>query len=83
MNFQDDIFSVPIDNFKDHKVLVFDLISMQYATEDVPCPELAGEPLKLGLTFNFPLEHLTVLIVLGEQTTSVAVYNMAVVGKYV
>ena len=28
-NFQDDTFSIPIDNFKDHYVLVFDLTSMQ------------------------------------------------------
>ena len=26
MNFQDDIPSIPIDNFKDHYVLVFDFI---------------------------------------------------------
>ena len=32
MNFQDDISSIPIDNFKDHYVLVFDLTSMQDAT---------------------------------------------------
>ena len=28
MNFQDDISSIPIDNFKDHSVLLFDLISI-------------------------------------------------------
>ena len=31
-NFQDDIPSIPIDNFKDHYVLVFDLTSMQDAS---------------------------------------------------
>ena len=35
MNFQDDIPSIPIDGFKDHYVLVFDLTSMQDATEVV------------------------------------------------
>ena len=34
MNFQDEIPSIPIDNFKDHYVLVFDLTSMQDATEN-------------------------------------------------
>ena len=34
MNFQDDIPTVPTDNFKDHYVLVFDLTSMQDATEN-------------------------------------------------
>ena len=33
MNFQDDIPSILIDDFKDHYVLVFDLTSMQNATE--------------------------------------------------
>ena len=33
MNFQDDIPSIPIDNFKDHYVLVFDFTSIQDATE--------------------------------------------------
>ena len=34
INFQDDIPCIPIDNFKDHYVLVFDLSSMQNATEN-------------------------------------------------
>ena len=33
INFQDDIPSIPIDDFKDHYVLVFDLTSMQDAIE--------------------------------------------------
>ena len=47
MNFQDDIPSIPIDNFKDYYVLVFDLTSMQDATENCHYPELVGEPLTL------------------------------------
>ena len=54
MNFQDDIPSIPIDKFKDHYVLVFDLTSMQEATKNCHYPELVGEPLKLKLIF-FPL----------------------------
>ena len=53
MNFQDDIPSVPFDNFKDHYVLVFDLTSMQDATENCHYPELVGEPLRLELNFYF------------------------------
>ena len=34
MNFQDDIRSIQIDDFKDHCVLVFDLTSVQEATEN-------------------------------------------------
>ena len=81
MNFQDDIPSIPIDNFKDHYVLVFDLTSMQDATENCHYPKLVGEPLRLGLNFTFPLEHVTELFVLGERMPSVAVDKFVVVGK--
>ena len=81
MNFQDDIPSIPIDNFKNHYVLVFDLTSMQDATENCHYPELVGEPLRLELNFTFPLEHVTELIVLGERMSSVALDKCGVVGK--
>ena len=83
MSFQDDIPSIPIDDFKDHKVLVFDLTSMQDATENFHYPELVGEPLRLELNFTNPLENVTELIVLGEQISSVAVDKFDVVGKNV
>ena len=34
MHFQDDALSIPIDDFKDHNVLAFDLNSMQDAVEN-------------------------------------------------
>ena len=80
MNFQDDILSIPIDNFKDHYVLVFDLSSMQDATENCHYPELVREPLRLELNFTFPLEDVTELIVLGERMSSVTFDNF-VAGK--
>ena len=83
MNFQDDIPSIRIDNFKDHYVLVFDLTSMQDDTENCHCPELVGEPLRLELNFTFPIEHVTELIVLGERMSSVADDKFGVVGKNV
>ena len=83
MNFQDDIPSIPIDDFKDHYVLVFDLSSMQDATENCHYPELIAEPLTLELNFTNPLENVTELIVLGERMSSVAVDKSGVVGKNV
>ena len=81
MNFQDDIPSIPIDNFKDHYVLVFDLTSMQDATENCHYTELVGEPLRLELIFTFLLENVTELIVLGERMSSVAVDKVGVGGE--
>ena len=68
-SFQDDIPSIPIDNFKDHYLLVFDLTSMQDATENCHYPELVGEPLRLELNFIFHLEQVAELIVLRVPTT--------------
>ena len=81
MNFQDNIPSISIDNFKHRYVLVFNLTSMQEATENFLHPELVGEPLRLELNFTLPLEHVTELIVLGERMSSVAVDKFGVVGK--
>ena len=81
MNFRDDIPSIPIDRFKEHYVLVFDLTSMQDATENCHYPKLVGEPLRLELNFTFLLAHVTELIVLGERISSVAVDKFGVVGK--
>ena len=65
MNFQDYIPSIPVDNFQDHYVLVFDLTSMQDATEHCHYPELVGVPFRLELNFDTALEHVTEVIVLG------------------
>ena len=81
MNFQDDIPSIPIDKFKDHYVLLFELTSMQDATENCHYPERVGEPLRLELNFAFLLEHVTELSVLRERFSSVVVDKFGVVGK--
>ena len=81
MNFQDDIPSIPIDDFKYHNVLVFDLISMQDGTENCHYPELVGETLRLNLNFSHPLENVTELIVLSERLSSVVVDKFGVVER--
>ena len=81
MNFQDDIPSIPIDKFKDHYVLVYDLTSMQDATENCRCGQLAGEPQRLELNFTYHVEHVTEFIVLGERTSSVEGDKFSACGK--
>ena len=80
MNFQGDMPSIAIDDFKDHYVLVFDLTSMQDPTQKCHYPGLVGEPQRLELNFTFPPEHVTELIVLWERMSSVAVDKFGVVG---
>ena len=81
MKIHGDFSSIPIDNFKDHYVLVFHVTSMQYARENCHYPELLGEPLRLELNFTFPLETVTELIVLREWKSSVAIDKFDVLGK--
>ena len=83
MNFQHDLPSIPIDDFKDHYALVVDLISMQEATENCHYPEVVGEPLRVELNFTHPLENVAELIALGERMSSVAVGQFGVVEKNV
>ena len=83
MNFQYDIPSISIDDFKDHSVLMFDLTSMQDATENCHYCEFVGEQLRMELNFTHPLENVTELIVLDEQMSSLAVDKFGVVGKNV
>ena len=81
MNFQDDISSLAIINFKDHCVLVFDLTSMQDATENFHYPERVGVTLRPELNFTFALKHVTELIVLGKRMSSISVDKLGVVRK--
>ena len=81
MNFEDEITSNPVDNSKTHYVLVFDLTSMQDATEHCHYPEVIGEPLRLELYFSSPLENVTKVIVLDEGMSFVAVDKFGVVAK--
>ena len=81
MIFQYDIPLIPVDKFKDHYVLVFDLTTMQDATEHCHYPDLIGEPLRLELYFSSPVENVAEVILLGERMSSVAVEKFGVVGK--
>ena len=83
MIFEIGISSIPIENFKDQSVLVFDWTSIWDASENLHYPELVGEQLRLQLSFIFPLEHVTELIVLGKLTSSVAFNQIGVVGKII
>ena len=67
MNSQDDVPSIPIDNFKVHYVLLFGLTSMQDATENCHYPELVGAPLRLELSLTFSIEYVTELILLEDK----------------
>ena len=59
MQFNEDFLALPIENFQNHNILVFELTSLQDADEQLHYPELSGESLRLEMFFQFPLEQET------------------------
>ena len=80
MNFQESIPSIPVNSFKDHYVLVFNLTAMRGATKNCQYPELE-EQLMLEPNFTFPLQHVTELIIMGERKSLVAVENLVLLER--
>ena len=81
MSFQDDIPSTPIDDFKDHYELVFDLTSMEDATENCHYPELYEEPLRLELNFTNPLENVTELMYWVNESLRLQLTSLVLLEK--
>ena len=82
MNFQKEKPKSPVDNSKNHFVLVFVLtLLMQDATENSHYPELVEEPLRPELNFIFAVQNVTELNVLAKPIALVGVGNFGVVGK--
>ena len=59
MQFNKDFPALPMEDFQNHYILVFDLTSLQVAAEQLHNPELSGESLRLEMFFQFPLEQVT------------------------
>ena len=71
MQFNEDFPALPMEDFQNHYILVFDLTSLQDAAEQLHYPELSGENLRLEMFFQFPLEQVTEVIVFGTVAKNV------------
>ena len=60
-----------MEDFQNHYILVFDLSSLKDAAEQLHYPELSGESLRLETFFQFPLEQVMEVIVLGERLSNI------------
>ena len=83
MHLNEDFPAPPMEDFQNHSILVFDLTSLQDASEQLHYPELSGESLRLEMFFQFPLEQVTEMIVLGEKTSNVQNIKFRTVAKIV
>ena len=67
MQFNEDFPALPMEDFQNHYIHVFELTSLQDAAEQLHYPEISGESMRLEMFFQFPLEQVTEVIVLGER----------------
>ena len=81
MQFNEDFPALPMEDFQHHNILVFELTSLQDAAEQLHYPELSGESLRLEMFFQFPLEQVTEVIVLGERLSNVQIDKFGTVAK--
>ena len=54
LQFNEDFPALPIENFQNHYIFVFDLTSLQDAAEQLHYPELSGERLRLEMFSKIP-----------------------------
>ena len=83
MKFNEDFPALPMEDFQNHYILVFDLTSLQDAAEHLHYPELSGESLRLEMFFQFPLEQVTEVIVLVERLSNIKIDKFGTVAKNV
>ena len=81
MQFNEGFPALPMEDFQNHYILVFDLTSLQDASEHLHYPELSGESLRLEMFFQFPLEQVTEVITLGERLSNIQIDKFGTVAK--
>ena len=81
MQFNEDFPALPMEDFQNHYILVSDLTSLQDAAERLHYPEFSGESLRLEMYFQFSLEQVTEVIVLGERLSNVQIDKFGIVVK--
>ena len=83
MKFNEDFPALPMEDFQNRYILVFDLTSPQDAAEHLHYPELSGESLRLEMIFQSPLAQVTEVIVLGERLSNIQIDKFGTVAKKV
>lgn len=71
ISFDQDGPGIPLKDYNNHYILVFDLTSTQQADTEVYYPEVIGAGIRLELFFRTALTSPVELIVLGEKLTTI------------
>ena len=75
MQFNEVFPPLPMKDFQNHYILVFDLTSLQDAAEQLHFAELCGESLRLERFFQFPLDKVTAVTISGEILSNIQTDN--------
>ena len=62
---------IPLSEFANHYIMVFDLTSTQEATHDFIHPELTNSSLSVELNFDAALAHNVEIFFLGEKASTI------------
>ena len=81
MQFNEEFPALHIEDFQNHYTLVFGLTSLQDAAEHLHFSELSGESLRLEMFFQFPLEQVMEVMVLGERLSNIQIDKFGTVAK--
>ena len=74
---------IPLSDFANHFIMVFDLTSTQEATHDFIHPELTNSSLSVELKFDADLPNNIEVFFLGEKSSTVYIDSARNVSNYV
>ena len=72
---------IPLSEFQNHYIMVFDLTSTQEATHDFIHPELTNASISVELKFKTSLTANTEIIFLGEKASTIYIDSNRNVSK--
>ena len=72
---------IPLDDYENHFVMVFDLTSTQEASHDFLHPELTNASISLELKFGSALTDNIEILLLGEKTSTIYINSDRNVSK--
>ncbi len=75
LNFDQDGPGIPLIDFDNHYILVFDLTSTQQADTEIYYPEVIGSGIRIELYFSKAVAAPIELIVLGEKLSTVFIHG--------
>lgn len=83
MTFNDDPPDMPLNDFENHFIQVYDITSLHDAGESLYYPELIGGSIRVELIFNESLADPTEVIILGERLSTILIDRHGTVAKNV